>query len=464
MSKIQFLGATGTVTGSRHYLEVRDKKLLIDCGLFQGKKENRLRNWDPFPIEPSTIEHIFLTHAHIDHIGYLPRFCRDGFTGKIHATHATCELAEILLKDSAHLQEEDAYYANKRGYSKHKPAKPLYTVEDAEKCLSYFTPSYIGEDLYLIDGLRIKFRDSGHILGSAFVDIKTRTNDKSRKILFSGDMGRSSRPILRDPVQVYNVDYLVMESTYGNRLHDAVSPYDELARVIKESAKRKGMLVIPAFAVGRTQTLLYVIRELEEQKLIPELPVYVDSPMALEALEVFRKHLTDFDLETRIQILNGKKIFTPAKLHLARSRDESRNINNIKGPAITISASGMAVGGRILHHLVNRLDDRKNTILLVGYQAEGTRGRSLLEGAEFIKIHGREIPVRAKMENITGFSGHADYDEILAWLMGFNKRPDNTFMVHGEPESAAAMSDKIKMQFGWNVTVPAFEESFDLDL
>jgi metallo-beta-lactamase family protein len=385
MSRIQFLGATGTVTGSRHYLEIQDKKMLVDCGLFQGKKENRLRNWDPFPIPASEIEHVFLTHAHIDHIGYLPRFCRDGFTGKIHATHATCELSEILLKDSAHLQEEDAFYANKRGYSKHKPAKPLYTVEDAEKCLAYFTPSYIGENINLGDGLRVKFRDSGHILGSAFVDIKTTANGKNRKILFSGDMGRSSRPILRDPVQVYNVDYLVMESTYGGRLHETVSPYDELARVIKESAKKRGMLVIPAFAVGRTETLLYVIRELEEQKRIPELPVYVDSPMALEALEVFRKHLVDLDLESRVQVINGKKIFSPAKLHLARSREQSRAINDVKGPAITISASGMAVGGRILHHLSHRLDDRKNTILLVGYQAEGTRGRSLLEGAEFIK-------------------------------------------------------------------------------
>jgi metallo-beta-lactamase family protein len=463
MTKISFFGAVGTVTGSRHLLETDGLKILIDCGMFQGLKENRLKNWENFPVDPSAIDHIFLTHAHIDHSGYLPRLYQQGFRGKIHSTHATRDLCEIMLKDSAHLQEEDAKWANKRGYSKHKPALPLYTVQDAEDTLKLFTPHYYGEEIFLNDRLRIKFKDAGHILGSSFIDIKRADGRNSKRILFSGDFGRPDRPILREPVQVYNVDYLIVESTYGNRLHDEMDPKEELTRVINDSYHRKGVLVIPAFSVGRTQTLLYAIRELETERKIPELSIFVDSPMAINATEVFKNRIHDLNISARKKDIEGISIFSPKNLHICKTRDESKEINKVKGGAIIISASGMATGGRILHHLAERIPDRRNTVLFIGYQAEGTRGRTLLEGKEQVKIHGRKITVKAKIENISGFSGHGDYDEILAWLSAFNKIPQKTFIVHGEEEASAAMADKIRSRFGWKVAVPKFGDSFELD-
>ena len=464
MAKISFFGATGTVTGSRHLLEINDNRLLIDCGLFQGPKKNRLKNWELFPVTPSTIDRVLLTHAHIDHTGYLPRLCKNGFTGKVHCTHATADLCDIMLKDSAHIQEEDAYWANKKGYSKHKPARPLYTMEDAENALSLFSPVHFGERFRIDDGIRVKFLDSGHILGSSFIDIKTSRNDVGRKILFSGDMGRSDRPILRDPDQAFNINYLVLESTYGDRLHDEGSPTEGLARIISKCVARGGVIVIPAFSVGRTQTLLYVLRELEEEGQIPTLPIYVDSPMGIKATEVFEKRISEMDLDSRVETLRGKRIFRPKQLHICKSRDESKAINEVMTPAIIISSSGMATAGRILHHLEKRLPNPKKTILLIGYQAYGTRGRSILEGAEKVKIHGQEIPVKAKVETILGFSGHADYNEIMAWLMGFNRPPEKTFLVHGELEASASLAEKIRSQFGWETIVPEFGESFELYL
>ena len=464
MTTLSFYGATGTVTGSRFVLDVDGTKMLVDCGMFQGSKKNRLRNWDPFQISPGEIDCVLLTHAHIDHTGYLPRFCKDGFAGEVLCTHPTYDLCEILLKDSAHIQEEDAYWANKKGFSKHKPALPLYSVEDAEDALTFFSPKYYGEDFYVNDSLRVKFKDAGHILGSAFIDIKSENGKDSRKILFGGDLGRPGRPILRDPVQVFNVDYLVLESTYGNRLHEDNSPNEELARVINESVERGGVLVIPSFAVGRTQTLLYTIRELEEKKKIPVLQVFVDSPMAIDATVIFQNRLADQDLEARISRLEGKDIFRPKRLQICKSRNESKAINKQKSRAIIISSSGMVTGGRILHHLVERLPRPENTILFVGYQAEGTRGRTIIEGKSEVKIHGRNVSVEAKIKNISGYSGHADYNEILAWLMGFNKPPEKTFLVHGEPESSAALKEKIEAQFGWNVVIPEFGQSFELEL
>jgi metallo-beta-lactamase family protein len=464
MAMLTFWGATDTVTGSRHLLEVKGKNYLIDCGLFQGTKKNRLRNWDPFPVSPETIDRLLLTHAHIDHSGYIPRFCRDGFAGQIHCTHTTSDLCEILLRDSAHLQTEDAQWANKKGFSKHKPAQPLYTIEDAENALSFFKPAYYGEDLYVADGVRVKFKDAGHILGSAFVDIKVTNGKRERRIVFSGDIGRPERPVLRDPVQAFNVDYLVLESTYGDRLHKDLLPLQELAQVINESVERGGVLLIPSFAVGRTQALLYVLRELEEKKAIPALPVFVDSPMAIDATKIFENHIADQDLTSRVLAVKGKKIFTPQRLHICKSRNESKAINKQKSRAIIISASGMATGGRILHHMKERLAHPENTMLFIGYQAEGTRGRTILEGNPTVKIHGEQVPISANVASISGFSGHADYDEILAWLMGFNRPPEKTFLVHGEPEASAALAEKIRDRFGWNVVVPEFGQSFELDL
>ncbi len=464
MAKLTFWGAVGTVTGSRFLLEIDAAKYLIDCGMFQGPKADRLRNWEPFPVDPAEIRRVFLTHAHIDHTGYLPRFCRGGFNGEIHSTHATRDLCEVMLHDSAHLQEEDARWANKRGYSKHSPALPLYTVKDAEYAMKFFKPLHYGYNFYLNENVRIKFKDAGHILGSSFIDFKRENNADSKKILFSGDFGRPDRPVLREPVQVYNVDYLVLESTYGNRLHDEeFAPDEELAEIIIESTKRRGVLVIPSFSVGRTQTLLYAIREMEQDKRIPELPVYVDSPMAISATKIFEKHINDLNLTARKKKLAGEDIFRPKNLHICRTVEESKKINSVAEKAIIISASGMVTGGRILHHLAYRLPDARNTVLFIGYQAQGTRGRAILDGKPEVKIHGAQVPVRARIESISGFSGHGDYREILAWLMGFNKKPKKTFIVHGEPEASAALAQKIKEMLHWNVEVPQYGQSFELE-
>ena len=463
MAKLNFYGATGIVTGSRYLLETQGKRLLIDCGMFQGIKEDRERNWESFPVSPIDIDAVLLTHAHIDHSGYLPRLGHNGFKGKVYCTYATRDLCDVMLQDSAHLQEEDAEYANKKGFSKHQPALPLYNVQDALQVLRQFAPVYYGEDLFLTENLRIKFRDAGHILGSALVDVKLTNNSETQRILFSGDLGRPDQPILRDPAQVFNVDYLVVESTYGDRLHDGRNPIDELARVINETAQRNGVLVIPSFAVGRTQTLLFNIRELEERKKIPLLPIYVDSPMAVQATEIFLQHKIDYDFQAKILELQGKQILQPRLLHLIREVEESKRLNDMKGRAVIISASGMATGGRILHHLQHRLPDERNTVLFIGYQAEGTRGRSILEGQQLVKIHGEEITVKARVENIPGYSAHADYNEILAWLMGFNRPPKQTFIVHGEPIASQALAEKIRQTLHWETVIPKFGEGFQLE-
>ena len=463
MTRLTFLGATETVTGSRFLLESEERKLLIDCGLFQGLKRDRLRNWEPFPVPPTEVDRVLLTHAHLDHSGYLPRLCKQGFAGKILCTWSTSDLCAILLRDSGHLQEEDAYWANKKKFSKHKPALPLYTAEDAENSLKYFEPVCYGQDLPITDKLRVKFRDAGHILGSAFVDIKITSAGKTKKVLFSGDLGRPARPILRDPVQVFEVDYLILESTYGDRLHDSKPPEKELARVIAESVNRGGSLIIPSFAVGRTQELLFCIRELEEKGEIPSLPVYVDSPMAIDTTMIFEKRKGDYNLEAKIFELQGKKILRTKQIKFCRTKEESKQLDEQNNPGIIISASGMAEGGRILHHLAHRLPHPQNTILFIGFQAAGTRGRSIVEGNPTVKIHGQQIPIRAKIEKISGFSAHADYNETLAWLMGFNRPPLKTFIIHGEPEASASLSEKITRLLGWKVIIPKFNESFEID-
>lgn len=464
MAKITFYGAAGTVTGSRHMLDIRGKRYLVDGGLFQGRKENRLKNWEPFPQDPGSIDKIFVTHAHIDHTGYLPRLVKDGYTGPIYCTHATHDLLRIMLLDSAHLQEEDARWANKKGFSKHKPALPLYDTQDAEDTLALLVPVHLGDDISLDDKMRVKFRDAGHILGASIVDFKVRDPKDSKKILFSGDLGRAAEIILREPVQAFDVDYLVLESTYGDRLHEDHDPKSDLERVVTESVARGGVLIIPAFAVGRTQTLLYILHQLEGEGRIPTLPVFVDSPMAIDATKIFARRVTDLNLHIRIAKLAGDKVFSTGNIKFTKSRQQSMEINEIDGPAIIISASGMATGGRILHHLKQRLPNKKNTILFVGYQGEGTRGRAIMEGRETVKIHGQHIAVNAHVESMSGFSGHADYNEILAWLMGFNRPPRETFLVHGEPKASEALAQKIRKQFGWKVTIPAFGNSFELPM
>ncbi len=456
MPSLTFLGATGTVTGSRFLLKTAHKQYLIDCGLFQGLKELRLRNWEPFPISPEDIDAVILTHAHIDHTGYLPRLVHYGFKGTIYATTATTDLCQILLPDSAHLQEEDAEYANKKHFSKHSPALPLYTTEDALQALELFKPIAYGSRLQLDDGVSLTFQDAGHILGSSFIDLRLPIDGEERRLLFSGDLGRPNQPILRDPHTVFGADYLIVESTYGDRLHGNEDPKEVMARIINESVRRGGVLLIPSFAVGRTQELLYTIRELEEANRIPHLPIYMDSPLAIKATKIFSKNKQDFDLKSKTLELKGKNVLETAKLHFAQTQEESKAINKIKSNAIIISASGMATGGRILHHLFNRLPDPKNTVLFIGYQAVGTRGRTILDGAESVKIHGQYVPIRAHIESTSCFSAHADYHEILAWLSNFNSGPRKVFIVHGEPEPARSLSDKINQHFGWSTELPEY--------
>ena len=462
MVRIKFMGATGTVTGSKTLLELDGKKFLIDCGMFQGLKRLRLMNWEAFPIPLEEIDAIILTHAHIDHSGYIPRLVKYGYRNKIIATPTTTDLCKIMLIDSAHLQEVDAEYANFKRFSKHKPALPLYTIEDAQASLELFEGLPYGERISLTANMTLTFRDAGHILGSAFADIRVSVGGEEKRILFTGDLGRPSQPILRDPHTVYNVDYLVIESTYGDRLHEDNSVKDELAKVVNESVERGGVLVIPSFAVGRTQTILFYLRELEKEGRIPVLPVYVDSPMAIEATEIFKKHFEDYDLESKKLKIEGEDIFSTTHLRFMKTREQSVSLNKVKEKAIIISASGMVTGGRILHHLERLLPSEKNTVLFIGYQAEGTRGRAILEGAESIKIHGKHVPVRAKIENITGFSAHADYNEILAWLSNFHRAPRKVFIIHGEKPQSEALASRIQAMFGWEVEIPEFMSEYVL--
>lgn len=462
-TRITFLGAAGTVTGSRTLLETQGKKLLIDCGLFQGRKEDRLKNREPFPVPVNEIDGIFLTHAHIDHTGFLPRLKREGYEGPIWCTAPTADLARILLPDTGHLQEEEARWANKRGYSKHHPAKPLFDQRDAEATLPLLKPVPYGQHIRPTPHLRVKYRDVGHILGAGFLDVKVDRVKDTRKICLSGDLGRPSDMILRPPSQAYNVDYLILESTYGNRLHEEEDLREALATAIRAGVERGGVIVVPAFAVGRAQSLLFLIRELEEAGTIPELDVYLDSPMAQNALRAHKAHTADLNLDARKLTLRGIDLFKTKHLHLTESKEQSVAINKVKERAIIISASGMATGGRILHHLCERLPHARNTVLLIGYQARGTRGRSLLEGKESLRMFGGDVPARAHVERIEGFSGHADYEEILAWLLGFNRAPERVFLVHGEPEAREALAGHIRRKFKWDVTIPNEGDSFILD-
>ena len=416
------------------------------------------------PIPPNQIDRVMLTHAHIDHAGYLPRLSKQGFTGQVNCTHSTADLCHILLKDSAHFMEEDARWANKKGFSRHKPAQPLFDLGDVEDVLRRFKPVHYGQRLDLAPECEAKFKDAGHLLGSSMIDIRTGLAGPRRKIVFCGDLGRPARALLRDPVQVYDIDYLVLESTYGDRLHDDSSFHDDFIRVINESVDRGGVLVIPSFAVGRTQTILYTLRELEEEGKIPFLPVYVDSPMAIDALAVYENRIPVQNLSCRTSTVRGARVFHPKHLHLTDTREQSMAINGVKSGAIIISSSGMVTGGRILHHMIHRLPNPKNTVLFIGYQAHGTRGRRILEGEPTVKIHGRHIDVKAKIENMSGFSGHADYTETLAWLMGFNRAPEKVFIVHGEPEASQSLAQKIRDTYGWEVVIPELGDAFDIDL
>lgn len=463
MIKIKFLGAAGTVSGSKYLIDTGTTRFLVDYGMFQGPKKLRLLNWEPSQVQPQSIDHVLLTHAHIDHAGMLPVLVREGFKGNIWCTSVTSELCEISLIDAAHLQEEDAGFANKKGFSKHKPALPLFTAEDANRVVPHLRSIEYDKQMDLSDGTQIKFLDAGHILGSASVEVNANDNGKPLRLVFSGDLGRYDAMILRDPSPVSQADYLLVESTYGDRLHPAEEPSIELSEIINETAKRGGMIVIPSFAVGRTQTLLYIIRDLKARGAIPDLPVFVDSPMAQRVTEVFCRHVEDFDEEAKAIFRKTGKcpVFCPG-LQFVHTIEESRKVNSLRYPAIILSASGMATGGRILHHLKLRLPDSRNIILFVGYQAVRTRGQLLKDGAKEIKIHGEMIPVRAQVRSIEAFSGHADSKEILRWLKAFKEPPRLTFIVHGEVAAGEALAGEIQRTLGWKTHRPEYLESVSL--
>ncbi|MDD3095549.1 MAG: MBL fold metallo-hydrolase [Candidatus Neomarinimicrobiota bacterium] len=462
MASITFLGATGTVTGSKYLLQHANSRVLIDCGLFQGLKELRLRNWTDLKSVAQELDAILLTHAHIDHTGYLPRMVRQGFNKPVFCTEATRDLLEIMLLDSAHLQEEDAKYANKKGFSKHKPALPLYGIEDAQKAIALLQGIPYEQEFEAVPGIRTIFRDAGHILGSAFIRAEWQEETEKRSVLFSGDLGRPDRPILKNPALVKDADYLLIESTYGNRLHPEGDPKSEIKRIILETAQRGGVIVIPSFAVGRTQELLYRLRELEDENAIPVLPVYVDSPMAIKATKVYEKYPQIYDREATSLSRKGVDVMQTTKTIFTPEVEASKRINEQNEPCIIISASGMLTGGRILHHLIRRLPQKKNSIVFVGYQAEGTRGRALQEGKNEIKIHGMQIRSAARIETISDFSAHADYREILNWLGNFETAPRRTFIVHGEPEASENLALEIKKGLDWETHIPQYLEEIQL--
>lgn len=450
--KITFLGATQTVTGSKFLLEIENKKLLIDCGLFQGYKQLRLKNWAPLPINPHSIDAVILTHAHIDHSGYLPLLVKNGFSGPVYATGGTEDLCAILLPDSGHLQEEDARFANKFGFSKHHPALPLYTEADGRRAIKHFNRMVFNKTYRLFNSCDVQFHRAGHILGSSLVKI----THEDTSIVFTGDIGRLNDTVMKPPQIIQSTDYLVIESTYGNRAHSDVSPQEQLAKVINQTAKRGGTILIPAFAVGRAQSLLYYIAQLKKENKIPNLPVFLDSPMAQDATDLLKHHLD----ELKISADQCKQLRQSATY--INTREESKRIDNYRMPIIIISASGMATGGRVLHHLKAFAPEERNTILFTGFQAAGTRGARMVNGEKEIKIHGQMIPVRAQIELMSNTSAHADYNDILSWLENFNKPTRKVFIVHGEPEAAEALKEKIIEKFGWKCEVPDYLMQGDL--
>jgi len=496
ISSLTFLGAAGTVTGSKHLLEIGGRRILIDCGLFQGLKELRLRNWAPLPVDAASIDAVVLTHAHLDHCGYLPRLVSAGFRGRIFCTPATKDLCTLVLPDAAHIQEEDAREANRHGFTKHHPALPLYTIADAARALGQLQP--VGYDrpvaLFgststrgeldgsavqtrresgggseLAAGLTVEFINAGHLLGSAYARI--RAGD--RTLLFGGDLGRYDRPVLPDPTPVTEADVLLVESTYGDRVHERDDNGERLASIVRQAAQRGGKLIVPSFAIGRVEEVLYWLKRLEEERRIPVLPVYIDSPMAIGALQFYSSRLNELDADLAVDAhflpsgsrpggLRKVAAFATGRLTVVASPQQSADLVASRQPAIVIASSGMATGGRVLRHLAATISNPKNTVMFVGYQAAGTRGRQLVDGAGEIKLLGRTYPVAAQIERIDSMSAHADSGEILRWLSNFRRPPRITYLVHGEPRALDALARRITADLGWPVHIAAHQERVDL--
>jgi metallo-beta-lactamase family protein len=461
MAQLTFMGAARTVTGSRFLVETAESRVMVDCGLFQGLKELREMNWKPLPVPPASIDAVVITHAHLDHAGYLPRLVSEGFRGRIFCTPGTADLCRVVLPDAARIAEEDARDANRHGYTKHSPALPLFTEADAYRALSQLQPLGYDRGLQVARGISISFMNAGHLLGSAFVVIDME--DYGVRVLFTGDLGRYGRPVLPDPCAVEWADVLVLESTYGNRRHPPNDNGEEVARLVHETLARGGRLIIPAFAVGRVEEVIYWLKKLEEEGRIPAIPVYLDSPMAIEVLRHYSARSDELDPDVRS---DRRKLsaFMTRRFQAVASGQQSRDLANTRHPAIVISSSGMATGGRVLHHLKAALPNPQHTVLFVGYQAPGTRGRLLVDGASQVKIHGEMVPVAARIEQIESMSAHADSAEVLHWLGHFTTPPQATYLVHGEPSAMDAMKDHISQRYGWRVETPGYLESTTLSV
>ena len=470
MSYIQFLGAAGVVTGSKHLIHVdngggRSLQVLVDCGLFQGQKEWRERNWQDLPVPANTIDAVILTHAHLDHSGWIPRLVKQGFHGPIYATTPTIDLCSILLPDSGHLQEEDAEFCNKVRASKHHPALPLYTMEEAQQCMTLFRPVNFGELKQLNKHFAFRFVQAAHILGSSMAEIMLNAAAGTQKLLFTGDIGRvrnsgiaPGRVLHSGPAEGEDCDLLVMESTYGNRQHPHRDPRPEMAALIRTTLQRGGSVVVPSFAVERTQKFLFLLKELMETGQVPRVPVHADSPMAIKAVQIFLKHSEEFSPETKAMIGKYGSPLDWSNFYFDVTQEDSKKINESHYPMVIVSSSGMVTGGRVLHHLMLRLPDRKNLVLFIGFQAPGTRGFSIKSGAETVKMFGQEVPIRAQIASLEEFSDHADTPELLEWLQTFQHPPKQTYLVHGEPEAAAQLRDAMTKELRWNVQVASYRQ------
>ena len=476
MAYIQFLGAAGTVTGSKHLINTSSDaegkngfQVLVDCGMFQGQKEWRERNWQETPVPPLEIDAVVLTHAHLDHCGWIPRLVKEGFRGPIYGTSATIDLCGIILPDSGHLQEEDAEFYNRYKKSKHDPALPLYTLEEAQDCLQYFRPVQFGESKQLNGEISFRFVRAAHILGSSMAVVALNTGGRARRLLFTGDIGRvrdqniaPGKVVHSGPTEGETADVLVMESTYGNRRHPTDDPRPQLAALIRQTVERGGSVVVPAFAVERTQKFLFMLKQLMESGQIPRLPVFCDSPMAIKAVEIFLKHTEEYSDETRRLISQyGSPLSWPG-VTFASTPADSKKINESKFPCIIISSSGMVTGGRIQHHLAQRLPDPRNTVLFIGFQAPGTRGFTIKSGAPEVKIYGEIVPIRAQVAAFEQFSDHADPPELLQWLRTFTRKPDITYLVHGEPAASTQLRDSMAKELGWNVQVAQWMQKVEV--
>jgi metallo-beta-lactamase family protein len=465
--KLKFLGAAKNVTGSRYYLEANNARLLIDCGLYQ-EREFRSRNWEPFLVPPHTMDAVLLTHAHLDHCGLLPKLVREGFQGKIYCAAATSDIAEIMLLDSAKLQEEDAGFKRRRHKREGRrgpfPENPLYTVDDAKTSLPLFSPVPYKQPIQLGNGVKAAFYEAGHVFGSSMIKVSVSQGGEERTIIFSGDVGRWNKPILRDPTVFTEADYVLIESTYGDRLHEGAEDIgNSLAQIINSTRDAGGNIVVPSFAFERAQEVLYYLNELLTESRIPQLKVFLDSPMAVSITQVFKRHPQFFDEEMSELVNRDKSPFALPGLKMVRAVDDSKAINDIKGTAMIIAGSGMCTGGRIKHHLVANISRPKNTILFVGYQAVGTLGREIVNGAKEIRILGQRYPVQAKIAQIHGFSAHADRDELFKWISGLKSAPKHVFITHGESEAAQSFSIFLREKTGWNISVPEYREEVVLE-